>query len=138
MALYCLVFTSIATQKMTDEDLKIILYKMRPSNCTLNITGILLYLDPFFMQILEGEERCIDELFNVSLKHTIHHKVSLIYKNAIEKRSFAKWSMGCNKKSMSYFDDIQNLDAFYESESFKKHPIEVVELLKMFKDETLF
>ena len=31
---------------------------------TLNITGMLLYLDPFFIQILEGEEAIVDEWFN--------------------------------------------------------------------------
>ena len=54
MSLHCLIYTSIASQKMTDEDLKAILEKARPHNLALDITGMLLYQDPFFMQIFEG------------------------------------------------------------------------------------
>jgi hypothetical protein len=61
MSLYCLVFTSVATRKLTDEDLKCLLAKSRQNNSTLNITGMLLYLDPYFMQILEGEELVIEK-----------------------------------------------------------------------------
>ena len=56
-SLYCLVYTSIANQKMSDDNLKDLLKKSRSKNETLNITGMLLYLDPFFIHILEGEEK---------------------------------------------------------------------------------
>ena len=57
VSLYCLVFTSVATRKIIDEDLKRLLAKSRQNNLALNITGMLLYLDPYFMQILEGDDR---------------------------------------------------------------------------------
>jgi len=63
MSIYCLVFTSVATRKISDEDLKGLLAKSRQYNLALNITGMLLYLDPYFMQILEGDESIIDEKF---------------------------------------------------------------------------
>jgi hypothetical protein len=47
MSLYCLVYTSISNQKMSDDNLKDLLKKSRLKNETLNITGMLLYLDPF-------------------------------------------------------------------------------------------
>jgi hypothetical protein len=68
----------------------------------------------------------------------MHHKVSLIYKKPIKERSFSKWTMGFNKIGKAYFEDAENLIEIYKNESFKKHPKEVIELLTMFKDETLF
>ncbi len=138
MSIYCLVFTSVATRKISDEDLKGLLAKSRQYNLALNITGMLLYLDPYFMQILEGDESIIDEKFKKISNDEMHHKVSLIYKQPIEERSFSKWTMGFNKIGIEYFEDAENLIEIYKNDAFKKHPKEVIELLKMFNDETLF
>ena len=138
MSIYCLVFTSIATRKVSDEDLKGLLVKSRQNNLALNITGMLLYLDPYFMQILEGDESIIDEKFKKILNNEMHHKVSLIYKKPIKERSFSKWTMGFNKIGTQYFEGAENLIEIYKNDAFKKHPKEVIELLEMFKDETLF
>ena len=138
MSIYCLVFTSVATRKISDEDLKGLLAKSRQYNLALNITGMLLYLDPYFMQILEGDESIIDEKFKKISNDEMHHKVSLIYKQPIEERSFSKGTMGFNKIGIEYFEDAENLIEIYKNDAFKKHPKEVIELLKMFNDETLF
>ena len=138
VSLYCLVFTSVATRKITDEDLKGLLAKSRQNNLALNITGMLLYLDPYFMQILEGDESIIGEKFKQISTHEMHYKVSLIYKKPIKERSFSKWTMGFNKIGKEYFEDAENLAEIYMNEAFKKHPKEVIELLEMFKDEILF
>ena len=138
MSIYCLVFTSVATRKISDEDLKGLLAKSRQYNLALNITGMLLYLDPYFRQILEGDDSIIDEKFKKISNDEMHHKVSLIYKQPIEERSFSKWTMGFNKIGIEYFEDAENLIEIYKNDAFKKHPKEVIELLKMFNDETLF
>ena len=138
MSIYCLVFTSVATRKISDEDLKGLLVKSRQYNLALNITGMLLYLDPYFMQILEGDESIIDEKFKKISNDEMHHKVSLIYKQPIKERSFSKWTMGFNKIGIQYFEGAENLIEIYNNDAFKKHPNEVIELLEMFKDETLF
>ena len=77
MSLYCLVYTSISNQKMSDGNLKDLLKKSRLKNETLNITGMLLYLDPFFMQILEGEEAIVNESFKVIKQDSRHHNSTL-------------------------------------------------------------
>jgi len=64
MSLYCLVYTSVANQEMSDDSLKDLLKKSRLKNERKNVSGILLYLDPFFIQILEGEEAIVTVLFN--------------------------------------------------------------------------
>ena len=75
MSLFCLVYTSLANQKMSDDNLKDLLKKSRLKNETLNITGMLLYLDPFFIQILEGEEAIVNETYNIIKQDSRHVQV---------------------------------------------------------------
>ena len=138
MSLHCLIYTSVAKQKMTDHCLKNLLDRTRPKNSAANVTGMLLYLDPYFVQILEGDIEDVGETFKRISKDPIHHKVSLILKKPITERNFSNWAMGFNKMSETDIDSFISLDEFYKSDNFKKQSKEIVELLEMFKYETLF
>ena len=137
-SLHCLIYTSIAKQKMTDNCLKSLLDRSRSKNSSLNITGMLLYLDPYFVQILEGEINAVNETFKKISNDPMHDKVSLILKKAISERSFSNWLMVFNKVSDEHRDSFICLDTFYKSENFREKPKEIIELLEMFKYETLF
>jgi hypothetical protein len=112
MALYCLVYTSSSNQEMSDDNLKDLLKKSRLKNETLNINGILLYLDPFFIQILEGEEAIVNESFNIIKQDSRHQKVTVIYKKPIEERSFSNWTMGFNKISNEDLEAVEGFSDF--------------------------
>ena len=102
---------------------------------------MLLYLDPFFIQALEGEESVVNQLFDAIRKDSRHDKVSLIYKKPITERHFANWTMGFSKIS---YKDIETLDGFSDFlqkpsiEFFNRSNNEVDELLYKFKYESLF
>ena len=145
MSLYCLVYTSLANQKMSDDNLKDLLKKSRLKNERKNVTGMLLYLDPFFIQILEGEEAIINESFNIIKQDSRHHKVKIIYKKPIEERSFPNWTMGFNKISDENVDAVEGFSDFWQrptSDFFSDSPSETEKMLEkfldMFKHETLF
>lgn len=141
MPLHCVVYTSVSRQDMPDEDLKELLKKSRAKNQKLNITGMLLYLDPFYIQVLEGEEAVVDQLFNTIKEDPNHQKVSIIYKKPIEERSFSDWSMGFNKVSSQDLEAMPGFCDFLEnpsSESLNEAPDEIKNLLDMFRHETLF
>lgn len=140
MSTYCYVYTSVSNRKWTDDNLKNLLNKSRQKNEDQNISGMLLYLDPFFIQILEGEEDLVNELFNTIKQDPQHYKVSLIYKKQIEKRLFADWSMGFNVVDKEKIADIKGFSDFFENPLAQASPIhhEIDRLLTMFKNETLF
>jgi hypothetical protein len=145
MSLYCLVYTSIANQKMSDDNLKDLLKKSRVKNERKNVTGMLLYLDPFFIQILEGEEAIVNESFNLIKQDSRHHKVKIIYKKPIEQRSFENWTMGFNKISNENLEAFEGFSDFLQrptSHFFSDSPSETEKMLEkfldMFKHETLF
>ncbi len=141
MSCYTLVYTSVANQKMSEEHLKALLKKSRKKNEQLNITGMLLYLDPYFIQVLEGEEAIIIGLYETIRRDKRHQKVSLIYKKPVEERCFDNWSMGFNildKENIVAIDGFSDFLQRHNPDFFKKSPNRVTELLNMFKKETLF
>ncbi len=141
MPLYCLVYTSIANKKMSDDDLEDLLKKIRKKNETRHVTGMLLYLDPFFMQVLEGEEAMVNDLFNLIKQDSRHHKISLIYKKPIEERYFSNWTMGFSKISHENIAIMEGFSDFLQrptAEFFSNSPSKVEELLYKFKHEILF
>jgi Sensors of blue-light using FAD len=140
MSTYCFVYTSVSKHKWADDDLNNLLNKSRHKNASHNISGMLLYLDPFFIQILEGEEQLVNELFNTIKQDPRHYKVSLIYKKPIEERSFADWSMGFNVLNKEKIANIKGFSDFLENPPPQPSPIhhEIDRLLTMFKNETLF
>jgi hypothetical protein len=90
--LYCSV--SVAP-KLTDEDLNHILASARRRNLAEDITGMLIYHRGEFVQILEGENKSVanvyEKFIGSDLRHTAINKVQ---ENTILHRSFHEWSMG--------------------------------------------
>ena len=102
---------------------------------------MLLYLDPFFMQVLEGEEATVNKLFDLIKQDSRHHKVSLIYKKPIEERYFSNWTMGFSKIGHVKLVIMEGFSDFLQkptSEFFSTSPSKVDELLYKFKHEILF
>ena len=102
---------------------------------------MLLYLDPFFMQVLEGQEATVNKLFNLIKQDSRHHKVSLIYKKPIEERYFSNWTMGFSKIGHEKLVTMEGFSDFLQkptAEFFSNSPSTVNELLYKFKHEILF
>ena len=141
MSLYCLVYVSLATQDMSDDQLKAMLKKARDNNEKLSITGMLLYRDGFFMQALEGDEEKIETLFNKIAKDIRHRDVLLVYKKPIKERSFEKWTMGFNKVDSKTLDCLDRFCDFMQRptpEFFKHRASEAEALLDEFKHQIFF
>jgi hypothetical protein len=98
-----LIYISSATKLMNEVDLLKLLAQSRASNKTNNITGMLLYRNGAFLQVLEGEAKVVDETYRSILadeRNTGHY---LIERKEITKRQFPDWSMG--------FEDLSNYRA---------------------------
>jgi len=58
-----LVYVSSATLPFSGEDLRALLATCRENNAELGVTGMLLYKDGNFMQVLEGDEQAVRGLY---------------------------------------------------------------------------
>lgn len=58
-----LTYASTATHKWSAEDLLKLLKQCRTNNGAKNITGILLYTNGTFFQVLEGDEATVESVY---------------------------------------------------------------------------
>lgn len=140
MSLYSLVYVSYATHPMTDDELRDLLDVSRRNNARLNITGMLLYRDGFFIQALEGERQAVEDLYERIKQDERHNNVLRVYAHEVTARSFGAWSMGFNRVADAdlgegYTDILQSGS---DLETFVTQPSLAVSLLASFKNRTYF
>lgn len=93
-ALIMLSYTSIASHLMTHEELIALLKQAREENAKRGITGMLLYMEGCFFQVLEGERETLEALYVKIARDKRHHHVIKLIEEPIDVRGFAAWSMG--------------------------------------------
>lgn len=89
-----LIYCSAAAYEFSDADLAALLLKSRTNNATLGITGMLLYTERSFFQILEGERQKVEQLYKYIKTDHRHSKVVTIIQEPITRRAFDDWTMG--------------------------------------------
>lgn len=92
--LYQLAYTSTAVNRLPKEELDILLHKARKANTDCFITGVLLYKNDKFLQVLEGDKDTVKHLFEKIKKDARHVDVELILVNPISSRVFPDWVLG--------------------------------------------
>lgn len=142
MSLVSLVYVSVASDNLTDEDIKDILQVARDFNAQHDITGMLLYRDFFFIQALEGEEEQVEALYEKIAQDPRHQNVLTVHKTPIEQRSFTQWSMGFNKIEDAEAANVPGFSDFLQNKSdmsyFTSQPSRATKLLEAFKDRIYF
>ena len=97
-----IIYISLAVNKMNDDDLFDILKTSRKKNKKNDISGMLLYDNGSFIQVLEGEDTVVDDTFLNIQNHERHNTILVIQNRDVNTREFADWSMG--------FENITNID----------------------------
>ncbi len=109
-----LSYISTAKSGLKKEDFVTILDKAITSNSAIGVTGILVYCNGFFFQILEGETDKVMKLFNkITLDHR-HENVVKLQHNQVGSRVFDRWNMAFK----SYNTSLKTLDNFTDDEYF--------------------
>lgn len=89
-----LIYGSTVKTPMTDDDLVELLRKSRQKNEKLGITGMLLYRNNNFLQVLEGDEDAVLSLYATIERDDRHMSVMKIAQRNIPARFFPDWKMG--------------------------------------------
>jgi uncharacterized membrane protein (DUF373 family) len=109
-----LTYASTASQEWSPEDLLKLLKQARTNNGAKNITGILLYSNGTFFQVLEGEEAAVENLFRTIEKDPRHKNCTIIERLNITERAFQYWSMGFEKIDPKELRKMEGLNNFFE------------------------
>jgi hypothetical protein len=122
---------------MNDAELTGILTTSRKNNTPVGITGMLLYYDGTFMQVLEGEEAAIREVFARVAQDTRHSRIIKLLEEYVPERSFPDWSMGYQRLNTAAmgeipgFNELADIDQFLEY--FQDEPHKSLVLLRTFR-----
>ena len=96
-----LIYVSSAKKLLCETELNDMLALARQANSKHHITGLLLYKEGNFMQVIEGESKKIEQLF-VNITNDVRHTgIILLAKEAITQREFPNWSMAFKKLSQT-------------------------------------
>lgn len=110
MTIHQLIYTSRATRDITDSVLLEILSKAQVKNNQLKLSGILIFHKGAFIQLLEGSERNVKDLFESISKDTRHTDIKILSEIDSPERSMPSWFMGFSASGDESLDRIRNMD----------------------------
>lgn len=110
--MYHIIYSSQAKEAMTLTTLVVLLMQARSLNERRHVTGALVYGDGQFMQVMEGEEAVIKDLYARVLTDPRHRDVRTLAEGPIAGRSFAQWSMAFGEVPAAEFQVLQRVAAY--------------------------
>ena len=108
-----LVYVSNRKPNCTAEEIDKILASCKKNNPPLNITGVLLFSETKFIQLVEGDAKVIMALYDKIKKDNRHSLPVMISYNPIPEKSFPSWHMGSrniSKTEIQFKTDISKDD----------------------------
>src|ERR1700691_5640742 len=88
------IYSSVATPLFRDDGVEELLAQARRANAEADITGMLLYVNRGFFQVLEGHRIRIESVFAKIGADPRHDRVTQIIYEPIARRTFGQWTMG--------------------------------------------
>ncbi len=110
--MYQIAYFSSATHLMSSEELHRLLDESRVHNAASDITGMLLYKEGNFLQILEGEELVVRQLFQKIQRDPRHKGVIVVVDEAIPGREFPDWQMAYRDLSLETRPEVAGFSYF--------------------------
>jgi hypothetical protein len=99
MSLVQLIYVSSEKRPLSDDELDKILESCVRQNTLSGVTGMLLYSEGNFLQVLEGSEAAIEETYQRICQDARHTNFFLLSKEEIPQREFSAWQMGFRRLS---------------------------------------
>jgi hypothetical protein len=110
---HCVYCSAAAKTPVSSAELESLLEECRLKNSNVDVTGILLYQNGSFFQVLEGEHGTVEALFQKIGLDKRHHQTKKIIFEDIPTRSFAAWTMGYPKITTQELASIPGLSDFF-------------------------
>ena len=94
MSIARLIYRSIADKQVLNTSSLLKLENQASNNNRkFNISGLLILSDGRFLQVLEGEPKFVNKIYNKIVQDKRHHDVELISYERVTKHEFNDWSM---------------------------------------------
>jgi hypothetical protein len=109
MSIYRLIYISSGVRKFDAQELAEIQTVARKNNTEIDVTGMLLYIDGNFLQLLEGKCENVEAVYERILLDKRHRGVISLSGMDVEERLFPDWAMGLKTVSPGEAGDIEGL-----------------------------
>jgi hypothetical protein len=132
------VYVSAATDLFREDEILEILRLARLNNEKLDITGMLLYREGNFLQVLEGPASAVDSLIQKIKRDPRHQGLILMSRKKIDERQFADWRMAFRNMSKDGTGDqgySPFLEPNFEDDEAGEQSQLVFRLLRRFKED---
>jgi hypothetical protein len=134
--MFSLTYVSSAVMPFSARELRALLEKCISNNRRRDITGMLLYKEGNFMQVLEGEEKVVRPVHDIIAADPRHRGLITLLQGSTPGRQFPDWSMGF-KDLGADLDKYEGYSEFLNlpltGSEFKSDPTKAQKLLLTFK-----
>ena len=135
--MFFMVYTSSAVTPFTRSELTDLLEKSRVNNAASDLSGMLLYKDGNFMQVLEGDERVVRTLYDKVARDPRHRGLLVLLQGTLAERQFPDWSMGFRDLNAADVIAVPGYNEFLNTPltdaRFSSDPTRCQKLLNTFK-----
>lgn len=107
-----LIYVSSESRPLDQSDFDDILKSSKVNNVENQITGMLLYVEGRFFQVLEGEESLVKDLYDNIAKDTRHVNSVVVAQGSLDTRIFTDWTMKFKSISEKEFARMSGLSPF--------------------------
>ena len=116
--MYYLIYSSIASPEIQESDLRDIIVASEKNNTEDGITGMLIYYDGTFFQMLEGEKDKVIDSYEKIQDDTRHSAVIKLFEGETSKRHFPDWKMALKVVAPKDFEKIKAYETIEEGNKF--------------------
>lgn len=107
------IYASASSRDFETAELADLLQAARENNAKLGLTGMLLYAEGSFFQVLEGQPDVVETLYAKIERDRRHDQVTLVIKEPIPKRYFDAWTMGFYEVSREELAGLSGVNDFF-------------------------
>jgi hypothetical protein len=93
MSLFQLIYVSTATEPLSHSQLRVFLLSSAKRNQLSQLTGLLLYADERFIQVLEGPEAGLKAIHSSIVNDPLHKNIDTLRFEVKQDRNFYNWRM---------------------------------------------
>jgi len=135
--LFRIAYVSTASKLFDSAELRDMLKESNARNKEADITGMLLYKDGQFMQVLEGTLEAVTATFSRISRDPRHHGIMVLLKGAVQERRFPDWSMAFRDLNLPDHQEVPGYSEFLNTpltgKEFADNPDRCEKLLLVFK-----
>lgn len=126
---YYLLYYGVESFRFKQKDFDELLEQARNRNQLLGITGKLVYCEGTFIQVLEGLEKNVKDVYaSIQRDHRLV-ATKLVAEGSVAKRYFKDWSMDFEEVSLTAINELENCTHPNVTEYVTKAP--AIKLLKL-------